>query len=61
MNDPGYVNNGKITEKGLNELKTKMPHTDFSDFEKDPDINKLADLFTANAIINYVDTKLNAQ
>jgi len=60
MNNPEYVNNGKLTEKGLNELKSRMPHTDFSDFENDPDINKLADLFTVDAIVNYVDGKLNA-
>ena len=42
------------------EIREKMPHTELGDFEKDPDINKLADLFTVNAIVNYVDGKLNA-
>ena len=60
MNNPEYVNNGKLTEKGMAELKDKMPHTDFSQFEKDPDINKLGDLFTVDAIVSYVDGKLNA-
>jgi len=60
MNNGEYVNNGKLTEKGLNELKARMPHTDFAEFEKDPDINKLGDLFTVNAIVNYLDAKLNA-
>ena len=60
MNDPEFVDNGKLTEKGLGELKAKMPHTDLTEFESDPDINKLGDLFTVNAIINYVETKLNA-
>ena len=60
MNNPDFVSNGKLTEAGLNELKTKMPHTNLSTFENDPDINRLGDLFTVNAIVNYVDTKLNA-
>ena len=60
MNNPEFVNNGKLTEKGLAELRDKMPHTDFAEFENDPDINKLGDLFTVNAIVNYVDGKLNA-
>ncbi|MHC4482232.1 MAG: acyl carrier protein [Planctomycetota bacterium] len=60
MNNPEYVNNGKLTETGLNELRNIMPHTDFSAFENDPDINKLGDLFTVNAIVNYVGGKLNA-
>lgn len=60
MNNSEYVHNGKLTEKGLAELRDKMPHTDLADFESDPDINKLGDLFTVNAIVNYVEGKLNA-
>jgi hypothetical protein len=60
MNDSEFVHNGKLTEKGLNELRDKMPHTDITAFESDPDINKLADLFTVNAIVNYVEGKLNS-
>jgi acyl carrier protein len=60
MNNPEYVLNGKLTELGLAELKSKMPHTDITEFEKDPDINKLGDLFTVNAIVNYVSGKLDA-
>jgi len=60
MNNSKYVHNGKLTEKGLAELREKMPHTNLTSFETDPDINKLGDLFTVNAIINYVEGKLNA-
>ena len=60
MTNPEFVNNGKLTETGLTELKNKMPHTDFTAFENDPDINKLGNLFTVNSIVNYVETKLNA-
>ena len=60
MNNPDFVLNGKLTEKGLTELREKMPHTDITGFVDDPDINKLGDLFTVNAIVNYVEGKLNA-
>ena len=60
MNNPEFIQNGKLTEKGLTELREKMPHTDLTEFEKDPDINKMGDLFTVNAIVNYVENKLNA-
>ena len=59
MTNPEYVVNGKLTEKGLGELRQKMKHTDITTFEKDPDINKLGNLFTVNAIVNYLETKLN--
>lgn len=60
MNNSGFVSNGKLTEAGLNELRQKIPHIDLSSFENDPDINKLGDLFTVGAIVNYIDSKLNA-
>lgn len=60
MNNPEFVLNGKLTETGLAELKSKMPHTDITEFQKDPDINKLGDLFTVNAIVNYVSGKLGS-
>jgi len=60
MNNPEFVSNGKLTEAGLNEIREKLPHTDLSEFEKDPDLNKLGDLFTVNAIVNFVDNRLNA-
>ena len=59
MSNQDYVSDGKLTEKGLAELKEKMPHTDLATFEKDPDINKLGSLFTVNSIVNFVDLKLN--
>jgi len=60
MNNSDFIHNGKLTEKGLAELRDKMPHTDLTEFEKDPDINKMGDLFTVNAIVNCVENKLNA-
>ena len=60
MNNDDLIHDGKFTEQGLQELRDKMPHTDITEFEKDPDINKLGDLFTVNAIINYLEGKLNA-
>jgi acyl carrier protein len=58
MNNPDYVSGGKVTAKGLAELKSRMPHTNFSEFEKNPDVNKVADLFTVAAIVNFVEGKL---
>jgi acyl carrier protein len=60
MNNPEYVSNGKLTDKGMAELKAKMPHTDVSAFQEDPDINKMADLFTVAAVVNFVEGRLKA-
>ncbi|MHC4681405.1 MAG: acyl carrier protein [Planctomycetota bacterium] len=60
MTNSEFIHNGKLTDKGLAELRQRMSHTDLSEFEKDPDINKLGDLFTVGAIVNYVENKLSA-
>ena len=59
FNNPEYVQDGKLTPAGLEQLKTSMPHADFSEFEQDPDINKMAELFKVQTIINYVVGKIN--
>ena len=59
MSNPDFVSGGKLTEKGLTELREKMPHTDISDFENDPDVNKMADLFTVSSVVNFIDIKIN--
>ncbi len=59
MSNPEFVSSGKLTEKGLAELKAKMPHTDLADFQDNPDVNKIADLFTVDSIVNFIQTKLD--
>jgi len=59
LNNPEYVQDSKLTATGLAEMKQRMPHVDFSDFEQDPDINKMMDLFTVQTIVRYVLTKVN--
>jgi acyl carrier protein len=58
QNDPTFVQDGKITDKGLAELKKRIPYTDFTEFEKDPTVEKAQDLLTVDMITNYVATKL---
>ena len=60
LNNPDFVQDGKLTDAGLAELKQRMPHGDFSEFEQDPDVNKLAEHFKVQTIVNYVKTKIGA-
>ncbi len=56
--DPNLVQNDTITPAGIEALKSKMPHSDFTEFEKDPKVDNLSKLFTVDAIVNYVEQKL---
>ena len=57
--DPEFVQNGKVTEKGLKELREKMPFADIAKFEKNPDLTAISDLFTVDMIAKYIEGKLN--
>ena len=58
--DPEFVQDGKLTPKGLTELKERMPFADLSKFEQNPDFEGLRDLFTVDLISRYIKTKLDA-
>lgn len=56
--DPEYVQDGKVTEKGLEELRTRMPFADISKFEKNPELAGISELFTVEMITKYIQGKL---
>ena len=56
--DPDFVQNGKVTDKGLSELRARMPFADLSKFEQNPDMSKISDLFTVEMITKYIEGKL---
>src|SRR5205823_7843757 len=55
--DPDFVQNGRVTAKGLDELRTRMPFADLSSFEANPDISSISDLFTVAMITRYIEGK----
>ena len=58
LNNPEFVLNGKLTASGMAQLKQRMPHADFTQFEQDPDISKMAELFKVQTIVNYIKGKV---
>ena len=58
LNDEKFVQEGLVTEAGLAELKEKVPYLKLDKFSKDPQISKLADQFTVQMVINYVQDRV---
>jgi len=58
LSNDQYVKEGKMTPEGIAELRRRMPHADVTQFEKNPVIKELANLFTVQMIVNYVENKL---
>jgi acyl carrier protein len=61
LSNPDYVSNRKLNAAGLAALRQRVEHADFSKFERDPDIDKILDVFTVATIVNFVESKLKAQ
>jgi acyl carrier protein len=56
--DPKFVQGGKVTNEGIAALKQRLPHVDFSSWEKDPSLGKVAEVFTVDTLVNFVQKKL---
>jgi acyl carrier protein len=56
--DPEFVQNGKVTSKGLEELRARMPFADLKRFEENPSVDAISDLFTVDMITRYIEGKL---
>src|SRR5215475_10659926 len=56
--DPEFVQNGRVTDKGIQELRARMPFADLSAFEKNPVVTAISDLFTVEMIARYIQGKL---
>jgi acyl carrier protein len=59
VSDPEMVEGGKLTTKGLAEIKQRMPFADLTAFEQNPELDKLFDLYTVDTLVQYVAGKLS--
>jgi len=55
------IKDGKVTPEGIAMIKSKLPHVDFSAWEKDPVAKKLAEVFTVETLVRYVERKIAAK
>lgn len=58
MENPAWVSDGKFTDEGMTMLKERMPHVDFSEFEKNRDVNKVAASITVKSLVDFIERKL---
>ncbi|MCA9276647.1 MAG: acyl carrier protein [Phycisphaerales bacterium] len=56
--DPEFVQDGKVTEKGLATLKERVPHFNFEQLERDPSVSNVSKIFTVDALVTFCEQKL---
>ncbi len=58
LENPQWVADGKFTDAGMKMLQSRMPHVDFSKFNRDRDVNRVAEQITVRSIVEFVGRKL---
>jgi len=58
LGDPEYVKDGVVSDKGLAELRTRMPHFSLENVAGNPKVEQLMELFTVAMLVKYVQGKL---
>ena len=58
LSNAQYVQDGKVTAEGLEQLKKRMPFADLTKFEADPRVTNFGNMLTVQDLVNYVQSKL---
>ncbi len=56
--DPSFVQEGKLTDAGLSEVRKRLPHADLSQLETTRDIALVPNLFAVQDIVDYIERKV---
>ncbi len=56
--NPGFVKEGRLTSEGLQELQKRLPYADLTEFSKNPVVSNMADIFTVEMIVKYIEGRL---
>ena len=60
LNDPRYVVDGHVTDTGMTELRSRLPHADLDEFDASRDVEVFSNVFTVDTILKFVCTKVPA-
>ena len=58
LDNPEYVQNGKLSDAGLTEVRRRLPHADLSKLESTRDATLIPDLFAVQDIEDYIERRL---
>lgn len=56
--DSGFVEGGKVTPAGVEQMRAKMPYANVDAFAADPKVENVQNLFTVDMICKFVAAKV---
>jgi len=60
MENDEWVHDGMFTDAGMAMLRERMPHVDFSAFDQDRHVQRVAELITVKSLVDFVERKLTS-
>ena len=58
LTDSEYVQDGRVTDTGVAELRKRMPFADLDDFARNPVVQDFGNLLTVADMCRFVETKV---
>lgn len=58
LSDPQYVQDGKVTDLGMAELRKQLPHADLDKFDTSRQVDEFPNIFTVESMVKFVQGKL---
>lgn len=58
LSDPQYVQDGKVTDLGMQELRKQLPHADLDKFDESRQVDEFPNIFTVESMVKFVQGKL---
>lgn len=58
LTNPEYVQDGRVTETGLAELRRRLPAANLDEFAKNPQVQDFANLLTVGDLCWFIENKL---
>jgi acyl carrier protein len=58
QHEPDLVQEGRVTEMGIGQLRMRLPYADLTEFEVDRRLTSVPKLFTVDLLVKYVEWKL---
>lgn len=58
LTNPTYVQDGKVTETGLAEMRKRMPFANLDDFAKNPQVQDFGSLLTVADMCRFIENKV---
>jgi len=61
LNNAEYLQGGKVTPQGIEQLRKRMPFADLTKFEANPAVQEFASQLTVQDMARYVESKIAAK